>query len=121
MMSDAGYTIHYRLPSDSWREVWSLSSITENTSRTRLSELPCGTPVHIYATANNQYGVSSASDVIIGRTNGYPPPRPHPPSLVEFNASCVTLRLYTWPERGCAITGWKVSHKSCNMNRNAEK
>ncbi|KAK8739568.1 hypothetical protein OTU49_003407, partial [Cherax quadricarinatus] len=28
--------------------------------------------------------------------------------LVEVNATCVTLRLYVWPELGCPVTHWKV-------------
>lgn len=38
------------------------------------------------------------------------PGRPNPASLVEVNATCVTLRLYVWPEHGCPITHWKVRH-----------
>lgn len=106
-----GYTLHYRLPAGSWEELYTVSSGSHVLSSVKLSTLPCGTLVHIYGTAWNQYGVSSASSVVIGKTSGSAPPRPEPQNLVEVNESCVTLRLYAWPERGCRITGWKVSKR----------
>ncbi|KAF2350503.1 Fibronectin type III, partial [Trinorchestia longiramus] len=113
-----GYTVHYRLPSGSWQEQATAVRISADavSSSAELRWLPCGTAVHIYTTAFNQYGASPASDVIVGRTSGYPPPRPDPSSLIEFNSTCVTLRLYTWPERGCPIQSWKVGSSTIHSS-----
>ena len=104
----SGYRVHYRLPSGSWEEVSVVPSASNLKSSVSLTSLPCGTPVHIYGTAWNHYGTSSASSVVVGKTSGSIPPRPDPHRLVEVNESCVILKLYTWPERGCLISGWKV-------------
>ncbi|KAK8723184.1 hypothetical protein OTU49_011890, partial [Cherax quadricarinatus] len=70
--------------------------------------LPCGAPHHLYLTAWNTLGTSSPSPVLIANTLGSQPGRPDPARLVEVNNTCITLRLYMWPEFGCSVTHWKV-------------
>ena len=55
-----------------------------------------------------QVSMNTATNYLTHAFTPAAPGRPNPASLVEVNATCVTLRLYVWPEHGCPITHWKV-------------
>ncbi|KAG7154055.1 Down syndrome cell adhesion molecule-like protein 2-like 8, partial [Homarus americanus] len=99
-----GYTVHHRGRAGEWVEV----GVDPAAGGVVVGGLPCGAPHHLYLTAWNTFGTSSPSPVLIANTLGSPPGRPDPSRLVEVNATCVTLRLYVWPELGCPVTHWKV-------------
>ncbi|KAK8389761.1 hypothetical protein O3P69_009037 [Scylla paramamosain] len=99
-----GYTLHHRGRAGEWVE-----TAGDPAGRSVMVRgLACGAPHHLYLTAWNTHGTSAPSPVLDTSTLGSPPGRPNPASLVEVNATCVTLRLYVWPEHGCPITHWKV-------------
>ena len=56
----------------------------------------------------HRYGTSQASGVLVASTSGEPPSRPASNQLMEMNDTCIILRLYSWPEKGCPILAWKV-------------
>ncbi|XP_050737483.1 cell adhesion molecule Dscam2-like isoform X2 [Eriocheir sinensis] len=99
-----GYTVHHRGRAGEWVEV----EVAPGVSGAVVRGLPCGAPHHVYLTAWNSQGASAPSPVLVASTLGSPPGRPEPERLVEVNSTCVTLRLYAWPELGCPVTHWKV-------------
>ncbi|XP_071543543.1 uncharacterized protein [Panulirus ornatus] len=99
-----GYTLHHRGRAGEWLETGADPGVKSVVVR----GLPCGAPHHLYITAWNSHGTSSPSPVLLTNTLGSSPGRPDPAKLVEVNVTCVTLRLYVWPELGCPITHWKV-------------
>ncbi|XP_071543682.1 uncharacterized protein [Panulirus ornatus] len=99
-----GYAVHHRGRAGEWVEM----SVDPGSDGVVVRGLPCGAPHHLYLTAWNALGTSSPSPVLIANTLGSPPGRPDPARLVEANSTCVTLRLYVWPELGCPVTHWKV-------------
>ncbi|XP_069169162.1 cell adhesion molecule Dscam2 isoform X2 [Procambarus clarkii] len=99
-----GYTVHHRQRAGEWAE----TGVDPGVRSLVVRGLPCGAPHHLYLTAWNTYGTSAPSPVLLASTLGSPPGRPDPAKVVEINATCVTLRLYIWPELGCPITHWKV-------------
>ncbi|XP_045103222.1 Down syndrome cell adhesion molecule homolog isoform X1 [Portunus trituberculatus] len=99
-----GYTVHHRGRAGEWVEV----EVAPGVSGVVVRGLPCGAPHHVYLTAWNSQGASAPSPVLVANTLGSPPGRPEPERLVEVNSTCVTLRLYAWPELGCPIQSWKV-------------
>ncbi|KAK3860836.1 hypothetical protein Pcinc_033125, partial [Petrolisthes cinctipes] len=105
-----GYTVHHRGRAGEWMEVGAGPGVGGAVVR----ELPCGMPHHLYLTAWNSQGTSPPSPVVVSSTLGSPPGHPDPSRLVEVNSTCVTLRLYSWPEPGCPITHWKVELGSDN-------
>nr|XP_045608775.1 Down syndrome cell adhesion molecule-like protein Dscam2 isoform X3 [Procambarus clarkii] len=107
-----GYTVHHRQPAGEWVETTADPGVGSLTVR----GLPCGAPHHLYLTAWNSHGTSTPSAVLVTNTLGSAPGRPDPAKLVEVNETCVTLRLYIWPELGCPVTHWKVE-----LGREAEE
>ncbi|XP_071537625.1 cell adhesion molecule Dscam1-like isoform X1 [Panulirus ornatus] len=103
-----GYTVHHRGRTGEWSE----TGADPGVRRVVVRGLPCGAPHHLYMTAWNSHGTSSPSPVLLTNTLGSAPGRPDPAKLVEVNATCVTLRLYVWPEQGCPVTHWKVERGS---------
>ncbi|KAK7081828.1 hypothetical protein SK128_021787 [Halocaridina rubra] len=99
-----GYTLHHRGRAGEWAEM----NAEPGNANVVVRGLACGAPYHLYVTAWNSHGTSTPSPVLVANTQGKPPGRPEPGRLVEVNATCITLRLYMWPEMGCAITHWKV-------------
>lgn len=108
LKSCTGYRLYQRYESGEWQE--KTVAITSSISATSfvLRDLPCGSDVHFYATAWNAQGISSPSEVLVTSTRGSLPLRPQPSTLVEINSTCVTLRLYAWPENDCLVQYWKV-------------
>ncbi|XP_042208394.1 Down syndrome cell adhesion molecule-like protein Dscam2 isoform X1 [Homarus americanus] len=103
-----GYTVHHRQRAGEWVE----TSADPGVRTVMVRGLPCGAPHHLYLTAWNTHGTSTPSPVLLTNTLGSPPGRPDPAKLVEVNSTCVTLRLYVWPELGCPVTHWKVERGS---------
>ncbi|XP_042226508.1 Down syndrome cell adhesion molecule-like protein Dscam2 isoform X2 [Homarus americanus] len=99
-----GYTVHHRQRAGEWVE----TGADPGVKSVMVRWLPCGAPHHLYLTAWNTHGTSTPSPVLVTNTLGSPPGRPDPARLVEVNSTCVTLRLYVWPELGCPVTHWKV-------------
>ncbi|XP_042230764.1 Down syndrome cell adhesion molecule-like protein Dscam2 isoform X2 [Homarus americanus] len=99
-----GYTVHHRQRAGEWVE----TSADPGVRTVMVRGLPCGAPHHLYLTAWNTHGTSTPSPVLLTNTLGSPPGSPNPAKLMEVNATCVTLRLYVWPELGCPVTHWKV-------------
>ncbi|KAK3861845.1 hypothetical protein Pcinc_032241 [Petrolisthes cinctipes] len=106
-----GYTVHHRGRAGEWVEV----GVGPGVSGAVVRGLPCGAPHHLYLTAWNSQGTSPPSPVLVASTLGSSPGHPDPAKLVEVNSTCVTLRLYAWPELGCPITHWKVELGSDNI------
>ncbi|XP_037801360.1 Down syndrome cell adhesion molecule-like protein Dscam2 [Penaeus monodon] len=103
-----GYTVHHRGRAGEWVE----TEVDPGVESAAVRGLPCGAPHHLYLTAWNSHGTSPPSPVLEVSTHGAPPGRPNPAKIVEVNATCVTLRLYAWPESGCPVTHWKVEQGS---------
>ncbi|XP_050737575.1 cell adhesion molecule Dscam2-like isoform X3 [Eriocheir sinensis] len=103
-----GYTLHHRGRAGEWVE----TAADPAGHSVVVHSLACGAPHHLYLTAWNTHGTSAPSPVLITSTLGSPPGRPHPAQVVEVNSTCVTLRLYTWPEAGCPVNYWKVERGS---------
>ncbi|CAL4098573.1 unnamed protein product, partial [Meganyctiphanes norvegica] len=102
-----GYTVHHRSAGGEWKEVGVSPSRGVETVMV-LSELPCGSSQHLYVTAWNSVATSGHSQVTLGRTRGSVPGQPDSSKLMEMNSTCLTIRLYNWPEHGCPITHWKI-------------
>ncbi|XP_069954396.1 cell adhesion molecule Dscam2 [Cherax quadricarinatus] len=99
-----GYTVHHRQRAGEWLETVADPGVRS----VMVRGLPCGAPHHVYLTAWNMHGTSTPSPVLVINTLGSAPGRPDAARLVQVNETCVTLRVYVWPELGCPVTHWKV-------------
>lgn len=103
-----GYRLYQKYEAGEWQEKQVAITTSNAATSFVLRNLPCGSDVQFYATAWNSQGSSPPSEVLVTSTRGTVPPRPQPSTLVEVNATCVTLRLYAWPENDCPVQYWKV-------------